>query len=184
MTEKGGERALPRIGWPSSPAQEVDAVNPLEEVLSEWLPQCDFAVLSHGFAQHGRDYDILVQDAIGPQAGTHRLTFTHVVAVNYETAVRDDVWPSSWDDIFLDWDQAKDLNGYVWGTNWSNAFPGVSSLLNDPEAANWTVRLGRQMHAVRLETDRFRLRLIFHSLRTEVVSRDIGTIDQVIFPMG
>lgn len=158
--------------------------NPLEAVLSEWLPECDFAVLSHGFAVHGRDYDIVIQDVIGPRPGTYRLTFTHVVAANFETAVRDDVWPKSWDDIFLDWERAKDLDGYVWGTNWSNAYPGVSCLPDDPEAAKWTVRLGRPMHAVRLETDRFRLWLVFHDLQTQLVGTDTSTVGQVVFPMG
>ena len=29
------------------------------------LPDCDFAVLSHGFLPHGRDYVLVIEDCIG-----------------------------------------------------------------------------------------------------------------------
>src|SRR5688500_5261006 len=100
--------------------------HPLKQILEEWLPEIDFCVLSHGLAAHGRDYVLALQSA-----GTYELTLTHVVEMHYETRVRDDVWPRSWDDSFTDyatWQAAGEPDGYVWGTGWSLAFPGLHIL--------------------------------------------------------
>jgi hypothetical protein len=161
--------------------------NPLTKHLSEWLPDVDVAVLAHGFAPHGRDYSFIIQDSIGPKPGTYELTFTHVVQFHYETRVRDDVWPDSWDDVFLDyqrWRSAGEPSGFVWGTNWSMAYPGIEAPEDSVEAANWTRRLGKQMHAMSLETERFRIALVFHDVRVRRVSDDTGTVSQAIIPAG
>ena len=91
-------------------------VNPLAKILEDRLPGCDIGVLEHGFLDHGRDYFFVVQDAIGNQPGTYRLTFTHVVELNYLTTVRDEVWPSSWTDEFTNnqtWLDAGEPEGSV-----------------------------------------------------------------------
>lgn len=154
--------------------------NPLRRLTSEWLPEIDFAVLHHGFLAHGRDYELVVQTY---GRGTDRIVLTHVVLAGYETAVAPDVWARSWDDVFLDHERAQDLDGYVWGTNWSLAYPGLSFPEDDHDAAGWTGRLGRRMHAAVLGTDRFKLQLVFAGLRTERVSGADGTVKQVIHPM-
>jgi hypothetical protein len=41
--------------------------------LFEWFPACDFAVLDHGLAEHGRDYRILAQTPFGRNPGRHLL---------------------------------------------------------------------------------------------------------------
>ena len=76
---------------------------PTVDELLTWLSPLDFAVLSHGWAPHGRDYLILAQDTIGADPGTHELQFTHCVQPDYVTRVRDDVWPRSWTDDFVDY---------------------------------------------------------------------------------
>src|SRR3954449_12756887 len=99
-------------------------MHPMDKLL-EWLPALDFAVLGHGLAPYGRDYIWIIQDCIGSDPGTHEVTFTHCVKFDYETRVRDDVWPRSWTDEFIDyegWQKAGEPDGYVWGTNWSNAY--------------------------------------------------------------
>lgn len=158
-------------------------VHPVSALTTEWLPEYDFAVLNHGFPAHGRDYQIIIQDSIGPRPGTHRLTFTHVVRADCRTALTAEGWSGSWDDVFLDHELSKDLNGYVWGTNWSMAYPGITALIDDDEADGWTRRVGRPMYAATLETDRFKLRLIFHSVRTEMLADDTSLIRQVVHPL-
>jgi hypothetical protein len=156
-------------------------MNPLDELL-EWLPQMDFAVLEHRFAKHGRDYVVFVEDCLGPNPGQHEIVFTHCVSADYETRVRDDVWPKSWTDEFTDyerWTSAKEPNGYVWGTNWSNAYPGICTAPDSVQAVQWSRRLGKQMLEMTLETDRFFLRLIFHSIRSRKISERTDTISQV-----
>jgi hypothetical protein len=157
------------------------------DALLKWLHQLDFAVLGHGFMPHGRDYRVVVQDMLGGDPGTHEVTFTHCVRVDYETRVRDQTWPRSWTDEFIDyqaWQDAGEPGGYVWGTNWSNAYPGVTVVRDSSLAREWGRRLGKAMFEVTLETDRFFLRLIFHSIKTRKLGEDTGTIAQVNIPLG
>ena len=157
-------------------------MHPLDELL-QWLPEMDFAVLDHRFAIHGRDYILLIEDCLSSNQGQHEITFTHCVRADYETRVMDKVWPESWGDEFTDyevWTSAKEPEGYVWGTNWSLAYPGITVIHDSPSAGEWGKRLGKQMFEVTLETDRFLLRLIFHSVRWQKVSEKCGTISQAI----
>jgi hypothetical protein len=160
-------------------------VHPLDE-LFKWFPKVDFAVLEHRFAMHGRDYILIVENCLGSNKGQFEIVFTHCVKVEYETRVRDDVWPRSWDDEFTDyqrWASAGEPAGYVWGTNWSDAYPGLQAISKSAEAAEWSKRLGKQMFESVLETDRFLLRLIFHSLRSQKTSERCDTISQFIHPL-
>ncbi len=102
--------------------------NPLAAHLSEWLPAVDVAVLGHGFAPHGRDYIVVIQDSIGPKPGTYELTFTHIVHLTYETRVHDDVLID-----YSRWQAAGEPSGYFWGNNWSLAYPGIEAPNDAPE---------------------------------------------------
>lgn len=154
-------------------------LNPLIRLTSDWLPKFDFAVLRHGFLSHGRDYELIVQ-VYG--RGTDRITLTHVVVASYETAVRPEIWTKSWDDVFLDYDRAKDLDGYVWGTNWSLAYPGFSFPEADADVAKWSKLLGRPMYGAILETDRLKLQFVFADVKTEPLSGDTELIRKAIIP--
>ncbi|PYU78350.1 MAG: hypothetical protein DMG50_27850 [Acidobacteria bacterium] len=160
---------------------KVALVNPLDE-LFKWLPEADFAVLEHRFAKHGRDYILLVEDSLGSNPGQHEIVFTQCVKAECETRVRDEVWLKSWSDEFTDterWTSAGEPDGYVWGTNWSVAYPGFRAVLDSAHAAEWSRRLGKQMFETTLETDRFFLRLVFHSIRSRKTSEKHETISQV-----
>ena len=56
---------------------------PSVDDLLKWLHPVDFAVLGHGWAKHGRDYGVQVQDMLGADPGTHELSFTHCVRLDY-----------------------------------------------------------------------------------------------------
>jgi hypothetical protein len=154
------------------------AENPLRVVMRDWLPEIDFGVMQHGFAPHGRDYVFVLE-----VAGTYELTLTHVVELHYETRVHDEVWPVSWDDRLTDFATAGNSGGYVWGANWSLAYPGLSALDDDATAAHWSKRLGKAMYAATIETDRFKLSLIFHSVRSRKLSEEDSTVRQVMNPL-
>jgi hypothetical protein len=161
---------------------KVALVNPLDD-LFKWLPEVDFAVLEHRFAKHGRDYILLVEDCLGSSPGQHEIVFTHCVKAECETRVRDEVWLKSWSDEFTDyerWTSAGEPDGYVWGTNWSVAYPGFRAALESAQAAEWSRRLGKQMFEITLETDRLFLRLVFHSIHSRRTSEKHETISQVI----
>jgi hypothetical protein len=154
--------------------------------LLQWLHPFDFAVLGHGWAKHGRDYLVVVQDMLGSDPGTHELTFTHCVRLEYKTRVRDEVWPRSWSDEFLDyqrWQNSGESDVYVWGTDWSNAYPGIKRPDQSKLADDWTQRLGKDMSEVSLKTDRFELLLVFHAVRWRKINEDTGTITQAHIPL-
>jgi hypothetical protein len=157
------------------------AEHPLRASMREWLPQIDFGVMHYGFAPHGRDYVLILQ-----AMGTYELILTHVVESHYETRVHDDVWPISWDDCLTDyaaWEAAGKPEGYVWGTNGSLAYPGLEAPDDDPTAARWSRRLGKSMFFLALETDRFRLSLIFHDARIRKLSDDDSAVRRVLNPL-
>jgi hypothetical protein len=159
----------------------------VEEKLREGLPDCDFAVLRHAFAPYMRDYVVIAQIGGGGQlAGTHECLFTHCVLATVETRVRDDVWPISWNDALTDyeaWLAAGEPEGYVWGTCWSLAYPGLNYVRESSVAAAWSARLGKAMHEVTLETDGYLLELVFHDVRFRLLSNDTSIVDRVVIPL-
>src|SRR5262245_29729984 len=119
------------------------AIHPVAH-LGQWMTDCDFAVLAHGFPPHGRDYCLRIQDCLGSDPGTHDLVFTRCVRLDYETRVGDDVWPVSWSDDFIcyqRWQAAGEPSGYVWDTRWSCAYPGLLAVEPSALAAEWSRRL-------------------------------------------
>ncbi|HKF48130.1 MAG TPA: hypothetical protein VKB38_12285 [Terracidiphilus sp.] len=165
----------------------IASENPLALLFDGTVSKYDFAVMEHGFAPHGRDYRFVIEDTLCKVPGTYELTFTHVVNLSYETRVSDTSWPISWADEFTDyakWQAAGEPEGYVFGTNWSLAYPGMTILHDTPEAKNWSTRLQRTMHSVRIETDRFSISLIFGGVRHQKVSDETGTLRKVLFPLS
>jgi hypothetical protein len=163
----------------------MPTMHPADELLT-WLSAVDFAVLKHGWPEHGRDYVVVVQDSLGGDPGTHMLIFTHCVQLDYVTRVPGELWRDSWSDEFLDysaWERAGEPEGYVWGTNWSNAYPGLKAVKDSAPARAWSKSAGKPFHEITLETDRFFMRLVFHSIRTSKLSDDTETISRTILPL-
>ena len=161
-------------------------MNPLQALFEAGLPEMDIGVMSHGFADHGRDYIFILEDSISNRAGTYRLTFTHVVQLSIQTAVAPETWTSSWSDNFIDyqqWEAAGEPDGYVFGANWSLAYPGFTVIDDHPLALEWASKLNRPMFAASLETDRFNLTLVFHDAHLEHSSHDTPTVSRVIIPL-
>ena len=71
----------------------------------------------------------------------------------------------------------------MWGTDWSNAYPGLTPVRDSPIADGWSQRLGRPMSEIGLETDRFMMRLVFHSVLWRKLSDDTGTVAEVHIPL-
>jgi len=141
----------------------------------------DSPVISHGFAPYARDYDVVIDVPaalppdipIGDHVGSYikgrfRYRFTHCPEAHVVTALRDETWRQSWDDVLTDyakWEAAGQPAGFVWGVNWADGYPGMSYVDDSAAAASWTERLGREMHAIAIETNTFVLRLFCHGLR-------------------
>jgi hypothetical protein len=154
--------------------------------LLEWLPECGFAVLKHGLAPHGRDYHMVIEQSSQHRPGRHRLIFTHVTEVAFTSEVRDDVWRASWADLFTHygaWEEGGQPEGYVWGVNWSLAYPGIKAVEASAKADQWSRRLQHPMYEAELTTSQFRLALVFHDLRTQQIDDRTDLISQVTIPL-
>ncbi len=140
-------------------------------------PLFDSAIIGHGFAPYMRDYDVIVEVPAAKPDGTgsyiegrYRYRFTHCVAAAAETAVPSKTWTRSWADEFTSyaaWEAAGSPDGFVWGVEWADAYPGASTVIDSARAAEWSHRLGRAMHEVEIETNAYTLRLICHDLQIE-----------------
>jgi hypothetical protein len=158
----------------------------VETKLNE-LNLVDVGIFRHGFTPYMRDY--FLEYEVGgttSQAGRYLCLFTHCVVAHIETRVGHDIWRKSWNNEFIDyqaWQDAGEPDGFVWGANWSLAYPGLEYIRNSKLAASWSERLKKEMHEVILETEAFGVQLIFHHVKVEKLSSDVGMINKVIFPL-
>jgi len=128
----------------------------------------DSGIVRHDFALFSRDYDVLIE--INGRQFLFR--FTHCVSAVIKTSVKDAAWKQSWDDSFTDeesYEKAGRPEGYFWGVNYSAAYPGAKLLADSIDARDWSIRLGKQMWEVGIETNAHDIDLIFHDLRTSEV---------------
>jgi hypothetical protein len=128
----------------------------------------DSAVVSHGYAPHLRDYHVVVE--LGHGRWLYR--FTHCPEAHVTTAVTDEAWRHSWDEQFTDyeaWEEAGAPEGFVWGVCWAEAYPGISYVDGSERARRWSERLAHEMHEAAIETNAFRLGLVFHDLVVEQI---------------
>jgi hypothetical protein len=150
------------------------------ELLEGW-PLFDGAIVRHGFAPFMRDYDVLVESSVAAPDGSgsymegrYRLRFTHCVRAVVWSALDATAWRTSWDDSFIDyaaWERAGAPEGYVWGVEYMEAYPGGKLLDDSIDAAEWTNQIGAPMHEVVIETNGHRINLIFHALKVHRVGR-------------
>jgi hypothetical protein len=136
-------------------------IDEMRKALKE--PLYDSAIVRHGFAPFLRDYDVVAQ--INQYQFLYR--FSHCTSAWVTTAMADPFWKESWDDLYTDraaWESAGAPSGHVWGACYSLAYPGATYVENSELAREWTLRLGKPMHEVRIETNVHNLGLVFHDL--------------------
>lgn len=134
----------------------------------------DSAIDSHGFVPFLRDYDVIIDVPAATPDGTssyirgrYRYRFTHCVEVVARTTFTPDTWKKSWDDVFTDreaWETAGSPDGYVWGVEWADAYPGMSYIEHSERADRWTKLLDHEMHEVRIASNALDLTVVFHDL--------------------
>jgi hypothetical protein len=136
----------------------------------------DQAVIEHGFTVSNRDYRLVASICGQPGPGqpvrelcTYTYLFKLCVEAHYESSVS--ASPGLADDVFLDldrWKAAGEPDGFVWGVNWANAYPGLTYVEASGRAATWTDKLGLPMHEVVIETNSYTLDLVFHDVSVTV----------------
>jgi len=158
----------------------------IEQKLKD-LDLTDVALFRHGFCQYMRDYYLEYESGgIQPYAGRYICWFTHCVIANTETRVDTEVWKKSWGREYIDyqdWLNAGEPDGIVWGTNWSLMNPGLEYHPKSELAGEWSLRLGKEMHEVTIDTEIFHIQLIFHDVFIQKLSSDFSVIDKVVFPI-
>ena len=124
----------------------------------------DQAVVLHSYA----DYDIFIYTTADPRSGIQpehiRYRFKHCVKAAVTTAVRAEVWRRSLDDRLIDFEQGRDLDGYVWGVACQFLYPGMSLVEDSTEAQQWSKTLGIPFHRASVSTNGHDLDLIFSDL--------------------
>ncbi|MBF6612677.1 MAG: hypothetical protein IVW55_06060 [Chloroflexi bacterium] len=148
----------------------------------------DVAILSHGFSPYMRDYDIVAEvGGTGQGVGTYLYRFTHCTEAHYATRVSDNAWRASWNDTYINyesWMQAGQPEGFVWGTQWSMAYPGLAYIEDSELASHWSSRLQASMHEVSIETEAFSINLVFHDVFVTKLSGEVSIIDKAVIPLN
>jgi hypothetical protein len=148
----------------------------------------DLPILEHRFARHQRDY-LIVAELGGDTAacGQYLYTFTHCPHARLTTNVTDATWQRSWADELLDYNEANRKgppDAYVWGVNWSMAYPGPMYVEDSVLAASWSARFRHQMHEATVDTEAYSLQLVFHDITVRKISDHVAVYDRAVIPLG
>lgn len=161
-------------------------------VVQDLLQREDFfdaAIMKHGFTDYMRDYEIIVGARDGPpNTDIHRYQFVGTVEAHYATAVRPEFFAASLPDEFVlsgpDYPDKPDPDGFIWGVRYSNAYPGLEYVPDSELAKRWSNALGIPMHEIVLETEAFRLQLVFAEVRYEFLGHRPTVVFKKQFPIG
>lgn len=133
----------------------------------------DQAVLFHGFTNYMRDYDVFVYATADPRTGIRpehlRYRFIHCVRAAVTSALGPATWKQSLDERLTDYDQGKDLDGYVCGVQWQELYPGMELVPESAEARHWTDELGIPFREAIVTMNAHVLSLVFSDLDVDVI---------------
>jgi hypothetical protein len=128
----------------------------------------DQALVFHGFTDYMRDYDVFVYATADPRTEISpeylRYRFKYCVRASVTSAVSSDGWRRSLDDRLIDFEQGRDLDGYVWGVRWQGLYPGMKLLPGTAETDAWSTRVGVPFHEALIETNGHSISLVFSDL--------------------
>ncbi len=156
----------------------------LQEVMARF-DVFDNALLFHAYKPYMRDYELIVEVHVGPAVpGTYSYLFRYCVEARIRTSVADHIYRQSLDDRLTEYASGKDLDGYVWGVNWSLLYPGWALHTPSERAAHWTERVGIECHEVQIESNAYDITLIFADLRiTKLSDRIDSGINRAYIPL-
>lgn len=133
----------------------------------------DQAIVYHGFTDYMRDYDVVIYATADPRTGIEsehvRYRFTNCVRATVTSAMPADVWSRSLDERLIDYEQARDLDGYVWGVCWQALYPGAKLLPTSNEAIAWSDHLGLLFFEAEFKANAHNIALVFSDLRVDRV---------------
>lgn len=131
----------------------------------------DQAIVFHGFADYMRDYEVVVYATADPRTGIRpehlRYRFVHCVRATVTSAVSPEVWRRSLDERLVDYEQGRDLDGYVWGVKWQELYPGMELVPDSADARQWSRELGLPFHEALIRANGHHLSLVFADLAVQ-----------------
>jgi hypothetical protein len=161
---------------------EVD----ISEIQAAFDDVFDQGLVFHGFADYMRDYDVFVYATADPRTGIApehlRYRFKHCVRAAATSALSPEVWKRSLDERLVDYEQGRDLDGYVWGVKWQALYPGMKLVRDSADAQRWSHDLGLPFHEAAIETNGHNISLVFSDLVIDPV--DIGHTPFVVSDPG
>ena len=133
----------------------------------------DQAIVFHGFADYMRDYEVFIYTTADPRTGIQpehlRYRFTFCVRAIVTTALSPEVWKRSLDERLVDYEQGRDLDGYVWRVKWQALYPGMKLLPDSADAERWSRALGLPFREAVIETNAHNISLVFSDLAIQTV---------------
>jgi hypothetical protein len=146
----------------------------------------DNALLSHSYTNYMRDYELLIEVHVGPaESGMYSYLFRYCVEALVRTSVPSDIYRASLDDRLIEYESGKDLDGYVWGVNWSQLYPGWELIEPSERAERWSREFGLDFHEVQIETNAYAIALVFADLTiTRRSARLSPGINQTYIPLA
>ena len=81
------------------------------------------------------------------------------------------------------WEAAGKPDGYLWGVNFSNAYPGMEYVADSLLAKEWTERLGQVMHEVQILTNGHNLTIIFHDVEVKEIAEADPVTRETMIPL-
>jgi hypothetical protein len=133
----------------------------------------DQAIVFHGFADYMRDYEVLIYATADPRTGIRpenlRYRFTHCVRATVTSALCPETWKRSLDGRLVNYEQGRDLDGYVWGVRWQELYPGMKLLPDSAEARRWSDELGIPFHEAVIEANGHNISLVFSDLTVQAI---------------
>jgi hypothetical protein len=148
---------------------EVD----ISEIQAAFDDVFDQALVFHGFADYMRDYDVFVYATADPRTGAApeylRYRFKYCVRAVVTSALSPETWKRSLDPRLVDYDQGRDLDGYVWGVRWQALYPGMKLLRDSADAQRWSNDLGLVFYEASIETNGHNVSLVFADLVVDMV---------------
>ena len=133
----------------------------------------DQAILFHGFADYMRDYEVFIYATADPRTGIRpehlRYRFIRCVRATVTSAVPPEIWRRSLDERLVDYEQGRDLDGYVWGVKWQVLYPGMKLVPDSADAQRWSHELGLPFCEASIETNGHNVSLIFSDLAVQTV---------------
>jgi hypothetical protein len=162
-----------------APAEPGCAI--ISDVVTSEIPAAfddvlDQAIIFHGFADYMRDYEVFIYATADPRTGMRpehlRYRFKHCVRVTVKSALSPGIWKRSLDERLVDFEQGRDLDGYVWGVKWQALYPGMKLVLDSADAQRWSNELGLPFYEAAIETNGHNISLVFSDLTVQTV--DLG----------